>query len=87
MLFYNVWFGATDMQRREFITILASAVAARPAIAQVQAPDQMRYIAWLGLGHAGTPSPYLDSLRAGLRELGWSRNLTIGSIGAFVVNS
>jgi len=37
------------------------------------------YIAWLGLGHAGTPSPYLDSLRTGLRELGWTegRNLKI----------
>ena len=67
------------MQRREFITILASAVAARPAIAQAQAPDRMRYIAWLGLGHAGTPSPYLESLRTGLRELGWveGRNLKI----------
>jgi putative ABC transport system substrate-binding protein len=37
-------------------------------------------IAWLGLGRADEPSPYLDSLRAGLRELGWieGRNLTIG---------
>src|SRR5438477_6623345 len=70
---------ATDMQRREFITILASAVAARPVIAEAQAPDRMRYIAWLGLGHAGTPSPYLESLRTGLRELGWieGRNLKI----------
>jgi putative ABC transport system substrate-binding protein len=79
LLFYNVLFGATDMQRREFITILAGAVAARPATAQSQAPDRMRYVAWLGLGHAGTPSPYLDSLRTGLRELGWieGRNLKI----------
>src|SRR5947209_10807019 len=77
LLFYNVLFGATDMRRREFITFLASAVAARPLNAQ--APDRMRYIAWLGLGHAGTPSPYLDSLRTGLRELGWieGRNLKI----------
>jgi hypothetical protein len=39
----------------------------------------VRYIAWLGLGHAGTPSPYLESLRTGLRELGWieGRNLKI----------
>jgi len=42
-------------------------------------PDRVRYIAWLGLGHAGTPSPYLESLRTGLRELGWieGRNLKI----------
>ena len=44
-----------------------------------RAPLRRRYIAWLGLGHAGTPSPYLDSLRTGLRELGWveGRNLKI----------
>jgi putative ABC transport system substrate-binding protein len=79
LLFYNVLFEAKEMQRREFMTILASVVAVRPAIAQAQAPDRMRYIAWLGLGHAGTPSPYLDSLRTGLRELGWveGRNLKI----------
>src|SRR5215831_11143555 len=31
----------------------------------------MRRIAWLGLGHAGQASPYVDALRRGLRELGW----------------
>ena len=33
----------------------------------------------LGLGRADEPSPYLDSLRAGLRELGWleGRNIQI----------
>ena len=67
------------MQRREFIAFLGSALAAWPLTAQAQAPDRVRYIAWLGLGHAGTPSPYLDSLRTGLRELGWveGRNLKI----------
>src|ERR1700751_27852 len=67
------------MQRREFITSLGSGLAAWPLAAQAQAPDRVRYIAWLGRGHAGTPSPYLDSLRTGLRELGWveGRNLKI----------
>ena len=67
------------MRRREFITFLGSAAAAWPLTAQAQAPDRVRYIAWLGLGHAGTPSPYLESLRTGLRELGWveGRNLKI----------
>jgi len=67
------------MRRREFITFLGSAVAAWPLTAQAQAPDRVRYIAWLGLGNAGTPSPYLDSLRTGLREQGWieGRNLKI----------
>jgi len=67
------------VQRREFIAFLGSAIGAWPLTAQTQAPDRVRYIAWLGLGHAGTPSPYLDSLRTGLRELGWieGRNLKI----------
>jgi putative ABC transport system substrate-binding protein len=67
------------MQRREFIISLSNAVAAWPLSAQSQVPDRVRYIAWLGLGHAGTPSPYLESLRTGLRELGWieGRNLKI----------
>jgi len=66
------------MQRREFITLFGSA-AAWPLTARAQGAGPMRYIAWLGLGHAGTPSPYLDSLRTGLRELGWveGRNLKI----------
>jgi putative tryptophan/tyrosine transport system substrate-binding protein len=68
------------MQRREFITVLGGAVAAWPLTTQAQAPDRLRYIAWLGLGRVDEPSPYLDSLRTGLRELGWveGRNLKIG---------
>src|SRR5258705_10475354 len=44
----------------------------------------MRGIAWLGAGRADEPSPYLESLRAGLGELGWSegRNVTIGRFWA-----
>ena len=67
------------MQRREFITFLGRAAVAWPLTAEAQTPDRLRYVAWLGLGHAGTPSPYLDSLKTGLRELGWieGRNLKI----------
>jgi hypothetical protein len=38
----------------------------------------------LGAGRADEPSPYLESMRAGMRELGWSegRNLTIGRFWA-----
>jgi putative tryptophan/tyrosine transport system substrate-binding protein len=66
------------MQRREFVTLIGSA-AAWPLTARAQGAGPTRYIAWLGLGHAGKPSPYLDSLRTGLRELGWveGRNLKI----------
>jgi ABC-type uncharacterized transport system substrate-binding protein len=68
------------MQRREFITFFGSAVAAWPITARAQRADRVRHIAWLGLGRADEPSPYLDSFRAGLRELGWieGHNLTIG---------
>jgi putative ABC transport system substrate-binding protein len=68
-----------DMQRREFISWVGGGLAAWPVIARAQ-KTQMRHIAWLGLGRAGEPSPYLESLRAGLRELGWieGRNLSIG---------
>src|SRR3954468_737894 len=67
------------MQRRELLTLIGSVAAAWPLIAQGQGVGPPRYVAWLGLGHAGTPSPYLDALRAGLRELGWfeGRNLKI----------
>jgi putative tryptophan/tyrosine transport system substrate-binding protein len=68
------------MKRREFMTLLGGAAAAWPLAARAQHGQRVRRIAWLGAGRADEPSPYLDSLRAGLRELGWSegRNLTIG---------
>ena len=69
-----------QLHRREFIKFLGSAAAAWPLTARAQRADRVRRIAWLGAGRADEPSPYLDSLRAGLRELGWieGRNLTIG---------
>src|SRR6266516_4261159 len=68
------------MKRREFMTLLGGAAAAWPLAARAQHGQRVRRIAWLGAGRTDEPSPYLDSLRAGLRELGWSegRNLTIG---------
>jgi putative tryptophan/tyrosine transport system substrate-binding protein len=67
------------VRRREFITLIGAA-AAWPVAAHAQQRDRARHIVWLGAGRADEPSPYLDSLRAGLRDLGWSegRNLTIG---------
>jgi putative tryptophan/tyrosine transport system substrate-binding protein len=66
------------MRRREFIKLIGGA-ATWPVAAHAQR-DRARNVAWFGAGRADEPSPYLDSLRAGLRELGWSegRNLTIG---------
>src|SRR5690348_5323808 len=74
-----------DRNRRELIALLASAgVAAWPLAVRAQRGERVRRIAWLGAGRPDEPSPYLDSLRAGLSELGWieSRNLTIGRFWA-----
>jgi len=67
------------MRRREFITLLGGAAIACPGVVQAQRAERVRRVAWLGLGRAGAPSPYVESLRAGLRELGWSegRNLIL----------
>src|SRR3954453_15706388 len=59
------------MHRRGFITVFGGAAIAWPFTAHAQGSDRMRHVAWLGLGRADEPSPYLDSVRAGLRELGW----------------
>jgi putative tryptophan/tyrosine transport system substrate-binding protein len=71
-----------DLGRRKFAPLLGGA-AAWPLAARAQG-ERVRRIAWLGAGRADDPSPYLESLRAGLRELGWSegRNLTIGRFWA-----
>ena len=72
-----------SIRRREFITVLGGA-AAWPFAVRAQQGQRLRRIAWLGAGRVDEPSPYLDSLRAGLDELGWSegRNLTIGRFWA-----
>jgi ABC-type uncharacterized transport system substrate-binding protein len=72
-----------SIRRREFITVLGGA-AAWPFAVRAQQGQRLRRLAWLGAGRADEPSPYLDSLRAGLGELGWSegRNLTIGRFWA-----
>jgi putative tryptophan/tyrosine transport system substrate-binding protein len=67
------------MRRRDFITGIAGSAAAWPLAVRAQQLDPVRRISWLGAGRADEPSPYLDTLRAGLREFGWNegRNLTI----------
>jgi putative ABC transport system substrate-binding protein len=73
------------MKRREFIILLGGAAATWPLAARAQQRgERVRRIAWLGAGRADEPSPYLESLRAGLRDAGWSegRNLTIAPFWA-----
>jgi putative ABC transport system substrate-binding protein len=67
------------MRRRDFVAGVIGTTAAWPLEARAQQRERVRRMAWLGAGRAEEPSPYLDSLRAGLRELGWTegRNLTI----------
>lgn len=71
------------MRRRDVIVLLGGAAIALPHAAWAQA-NKIRNVAWLGVGQADQPSPYLESFRAGLRELGWveGRNLKIGTFWA-----
>ena len=75
------------MRRRDVISLLGGAAATWPQVwlnaAWAQA-NKIRNVAWLGVGQADQPSPYLESLRAGLRELGWveGRNLKLGTFWA-----
>jgi putative ABC transport system substrate-binding protein len=66
------------MRRRDFIAFLGGAVV-WPLAARAQQSSSIRRIAWMGIGRPDTPSLYVESLRAGLRDLGWveGRNLTI----------
>lgn len=73
------------MRRRDVISLLGGAAVAWPMVARAQQqPNRVRNVAWLGVGQAGQPSPYLESLRAGLRELGWveGRNLKLSTFWA-----
>jgi putative ABC transport system substrate-binding protein len=67
------------MRRRDFVKGIAGSTVGWPLAARAQRGERVRRIAWLGAGRADEPSPYLDSLRTGLRDLGWieGRNLTI----------
>jgi putative tryptophan/tyrosine transport system substrate-binding protein len=65
------------MTRRHVLTALGILLS-RPTMGWAQTPT-VRRIAWFGLGSLDAPSPYLEALRAELRDLGWTegRNLTI----------
>jgi putative ABC transport system substrate-binding protein len=67
------------LQRRAFIALVGGAIASPFNAARAQQTPRMRRVAWLGLGGADASSPYVDELRAGLRELNWieGRNLTL----------
>ena len=54
-------------RRQLLIAVGASLVVSQATWAQRNA----RRVAWLGVGRAGLPSPFLEAFRAGLREWGW----------------
>src|SRR3954447_739396 len=71
------------MRRRDIIRLFAGTIAGWPLTGAAQTA-RFRRIAWLGFGRADQPSPYLDELRAGLREWGWNEgeNLIIRAFWA-----
>ena len=66
------------MTRRRAVTAIG-VLLTRPTASWAQTVPAVRRIAWFGLGPLDAPSPYLEALRAELRDLGWSegRNLAI----------
>ena len=58
------------MRRRDLMALLA-APALWPVGIAAQQPGAIRRVAWFGLGELGTASPYVEALRAGLRDRGW----------------
>jgi putative tryptophan/tyrosine transport system substrate-binding protein len=59
------------LNRREFITLLGSAAAAWPLAARAQQPTNVHLIGFLGTDTASNSVPWVDGLRAGLREFGY----------------
>jgi len=66
------------MRRRDFITFLGGA-AAWPRMAYAQQQTKIVRIGILGLASAAAAAPYVDAVRAGLRDLGYieGKNLII----------
>jgi putative ABC transport system substrate-binding protein len=75
-----------DLRRRQFLTLLGGAAAARPLAARAQQPERMRRIGVLMSAVEGDQRG-LESITAfaqGLAELGWTvgRNVRIEYRGA-----
>ena len=67
------------MERRKFVALLGGAAVLPSFGAFAQRSSRPQRVAFLGLGVMGQPSPYVDSLRNGLKEFGWveGSNLTL----------
>jgi ABC-type uncharacterized transport system substrate-binding protein len=58
------------MRRREFITLIGSAVVAWPLIARAQQPGKMHQIGYLGVSSPSMEPHYVEAFRQKLRDLG-----------------
>jgi putative tryptophan/tyrosine transport system substrate-binding protein len=65
------------MRRREFITLLGGAAAARPLYARAQQAGKLPTIGFLGAGTASTWSQRVAAFLQRLRELGWIEGRTV----------
>jgi ABC-type uncharacterized transport system substrate-binding protein len=67
------------MKRRDFITLLGGAAAARPLAARAQQPAKLPTIGFFSAGSAAPLSNWVAALVQRLRELGWieGRNVAI----------
>ena len=55
-------------QRRQLLIAMGSCLLVPQTARGQQKP---RRVAWLGVGRAGSPSPFLEAFRTGLRDWGW----------------
>jgi len=67
------------MNTRRRLLLALAATLATPGLATAQ--EKLRRIVWFGAGRVGEPSPFLEALKSGLRELGWEegRNISLTS--------
>jgi putative ABC transport system substrate-binding protein len=67
------------ISRRRCLAAIGGSLMSLPFAGRAQAPARTRRVAWLGLGPGDATSPYVESLRAGLSDLGWieGRNLAL----------
>ena len=61
---------ASYIERRKFLATLGGAAVAWPLAARAQQPTNVHLIGFLGTDTASNSVPWVDGLRAGLREFG-----------------